>query len=112
MATDNSKRKRGRKILLIIGVAALCIAVIVCIILPPSLGRTKPFIDEYGNILEGSISEKTFVEINGASLGIFIMAKDSGSPVLLFLGGGPVSRSISWNRSTHQDWRMNLSSAI
>ncbi len=89
MATDNSKRKRGRKILLIIGVAALCIAVIVCIILPPSLGRTKPFIDEYGNILEGSISEKTFVEINGASLGIFIMAKDSGSPVLLFLGGGP-----------------------
>ncbi len=88
MAMDSFKKKRGRKILLIIG-AALCIAVIVCIILPPSHGRTKPFIDENGNILEDSISEKVFMEINGASLGMFIMAKDSGSPVLLFLGGGP-----------------------
>ena len=81
--------RKGRKYLFISIIFSLCFAIAVCIILPPSFGKTKPFVDENGNIIEGSISEKIFVEINGASLGMFIMAKDSGNPVLLFLGGGP-----------------------
>ena len=58
-------------------------------LLPPSLGKTKPFTDENGKVLEGSISEKTFVEINGTRLGMFIMAKNTNAPVLLYLSGGP-----------------------
>ena len=69
--------------------ALICIVVLVCIILPPSLGTTQPFLDNAGNVMEGSISEKAYVEINGTSLGMFIMAKDYNNPVLLILGGGP-----------------------
>ena len=74
---------------IIITAILICLAIAVCAILPPSFGKTKPFTDENGNILAGSISEKTFVDVNGASLGMFIMARDRTKPVLLFLGGGP-----------------------
>ena len=67
----------------------LCVIIVGCIILPPSFGRTKPFLDSDGNVIAGSISEKIFVNINNASLGMFIMAKDDSKPVLLVLAGGP-----------------------
>lgn len=41
------------------------------------------------HVLSGSISEKIFIDINGTSLGMFIMAKDESKPVILFLSGGP-----------------------
>ncbi|EHQ89076.1 alpha/beta hydrolase [Desulfosporosinus youngiae] len=83
-------RHKGKKRMCIaILTVLLCIAFLVCIILPPSLGKTKPFIDDKGNTIDGSISEKIHVDINGTSLGMFIMAKDDSKPVLLFLGGGP-----------------------
>ena len=74
---------------IILTIIFICFVSAVCIILPPSSGRTKPFTDDNGIILEGSISEKTFLEINGAKLGMFIMSKNIGNPVLLFLSGGP-----------------------
>lgn len=74
---------------IIIAAVFPCIVLVACIILPPSSGKTKPFLDDTGSVMEGSISEKLHVEINGASLGMFIMAKDKSKPVLLFLGGGP-----------------------
>lgn len=83
-------RHKGKKRMCIaILTVLLCIAFLVCIILPPSLGKTKPFIDDKGNTIDGSISEKIHVDIDGTSLGMFIMAKDDSKPVLLFLGGGP-----------------------
>lgn len=86
----NAEYHKGKKRMwIIILMILLCLVIVVCILLPPSFGRTKPFIDEDGNILEGSISEKTFVNINDTSLGMFIMAKDRNKPVLLMLGGGP-----------------------
>lgn len=39
--------------------------------------------------MDGSISEKLFLEVNGTTLGMFLMATDKTKPVLLFLGGGP-----------------------
>jgi pimeloyl-ACP methyl ester carboxylesterase len=39
--------------------------------------------------MENSISEKTFVEINGFTQGMFIESNDINNPVLLFLHGGP-----------------------
>lgn len=46
------------------------------IIFPPSLGKTTPFYDDNGNIIEGSISEKIYVDVGDTSLGMFIIAKD------------------------------------
>ena len=66
-----------------------CIVLFICFILPPSLGKIKPFLDENGDILKGSISEKIHIKINDTSLGMFIITKDDTNPVLLFLGGGP-----------------------
>lgn len=81
--------KGKSKVWLIIAAALLCIVIIALIILPPSSGKTKPFLDDKGNAIDGSISEKIFLEMNDTSLGMFIMAKDPNKPVLLFLGGGP-----------------------
>ncbi len=53
-----------------------------------SPGKAKPFLDENGNPLEKSISEKIYVNINGVEQGMFIKSKDSTNPVLLYLHGG------------------------
>ncbi len=85
-----STRPRGKKTMLIIAaIILLCIAAVIFIILPPGSGKPSPFLDERGHALAGSISEKIYVDINGASLGMFIMAKDQSNPVMLLLGGGP-----------------------
>lgn len=54
-----------------------------------SVGRQVPFLDDEGKFLEGSISEKIHVNINGVQQGMFIKSKDISKPVLLFLHGGP-----------------------
>ncbi len=73
----------------IIASVIFCIVMVSCLTLPPSFGKTKPFLDDSGNVLSGSISEKIFIDINGDPLGMFIMAKDENKPVILFLSGGP-----------------------
>jgi pimeloyl-ACP methyl ester carboxylesterase len=59
----------------------LCLAIV-------SPGEPEPFRDKNGEILEGSISEKVFLNINGVRQGMFIQSKDSTNPVLLYLHGG------------------------
>ena len=54
-----------------------------------SPGTIEPFVNEDGTVLENSISEKTFVEINGARQGMFVRGKSLDNPVLLFVHGGP-----------------------
>ena len=51
-------------------------------------GKPRPFLDENGDPLPGSISEKVFVNINGQEQGMFIKSKDSTNPILLHLHGG------------------------
>jgi pimeloyl-ACP methyl ester carboxylesterase len=58
------------------------------ILLIMSPGKTSPIVDENGKPLEGSISEKVHVNINGVKQGMFIKSKDAANPVLLFLHGG------------------------
>ena len=53
-----------------------------------SPGTPAPFVDRDGTPLPGSISEKIFVDINGAQQGMFIKSKDKTHPVLLYLHGG------------------------
>jgi pimeloyl-ACP methyl ester carboxylesterase len=51
-------------------------------------GKPKPFVDENGRPLPGSISEKVFVTINGVEQGMFIKSKNDKNPMLLYLHGG------------------------
>lgn len=78
----------GRIILIVVSIFIGCSLVLLGILLAFSPGRPKPFLDEKGNVLAGSISEKIHVNINGVPEGMFIMGRDVANPVLLFLHGG------------------------
>ena len=65
-----------------------CLIVIIGVLVILSPGKPRPILDAYGRPVVGSISEKTFVTINGVSQGMFIMGKDKDNPVLLYLHGG------------------------
>lgn len=54
-----------------------------------SPGKPKPFLGANGKPLEGSISEKVHVEINGVDQGMVIQSKNIKNPVLLIVHGGP-----------------------
>jgi pimeloyl-ACP methyl ester carboxylesterase len=69
---------------LILGLLALFVAILV-----RSPGTVAPIRDETGAPLAGSLSEKTWVEINGVNQGMFLKSRDVSNPVLLFLHGGP-----------------------
>lgn len=53
-----------------------------------SPGRPRPFLDESGRPVPGSISEKIRVDINGVDQGMFIKSVNASHPVLLYLHGG------------------------
>ncbi len=52
-------------------------------------GTIAPFLDENGQILKGSIAEKTYLDVNGSRNGMILRGKDITNPVLLFISGGP-----------------------
>ncbi len=54
-----------------------------------SPGTPEQFFDKEGKVLDGSISEKIFVNIGGVKQGMFIRSKNMDNPVLLFFHGGP-----------------------
>jgi pimeloyl-ACP methyl ester carboxylesterase len=81
-------RKVARIMLTIISILLACILILVGILQLWSPGKPTPFVDENGNPLAGSISEKVFVNINGLEQGMFIKSKDATLPVLLYLHGG------------------------
>jgi pimeloyl-ACP methyl ester carboxylesterase len=71
-----------------LSVVSACLLGLVGLLLRWSPGKPKPFVDKNGRPLVGSISEKTFVDINGTKQGMFIKGKDATNPVLLYLHGG------------------------
>ena len=82
-------RKAVRIMLTIISILLVCMLILVGVLQLWSYpGKPQPFVDENGNPLAGSISEKVFVNINGVEQGMFIKSKDVNNPVLLYLHGG------------------------
>jgi pimeloyl-ACP methyl ester carboxylesterase len=81
-------RKVIRIMLAIPAVLLVCVFILVGVLLAYSPGKPEPFLDENGDLLAGSISEKVFVTINGVKQGMFIKSKDATHPVLLYLHGG------------------------
>ncbi len=74
--------------MLLIGLFLL-IALLTIYLLLISNGKQNQFLDNKGNRISGSISEKIFVNINGLEQGMFIKGMNEENPVLLFLHGGP-----------------------
>lgn len=54
-----------------------------------SPGNPELIVDNERVPVEGSISEKTFVQIGGIRQGMFIRSKNIDNPVLLYVHGGP-----------------------
>ena len=81
-------RKAGRSALTMLSISSACLLGLVGLLLRWSPGKPKPFVDKNGRPLAGSISEKTFLDINGSKQGMFIKGKDATNPVLLYLHGG------------------------
>ena len=65
-----------------------CLLIIAGVLWALSPGTPKPFLDEKGKPIPGSISEKIHININGVNQGMFIKGKDTTKPVLLYLHGG------------------------
>jgi pimeloyl-ACP methyl ester carboxylesterase len=82
-------RKVGRVMLTIIFILLAGMLILLGVLLAWSPGKPEPFLDENGNPLAGSISEKIHVNINGVEQGMFIKSKNINNPVLLFVHGGP-----------------------
>lgn len=74
--------------MILLSVILVCLLIPVVILLAYSPGKTKPFVDENGKPLPGSLSEKVFIEVNGIKQGMFIKSKNMENPVLLYLHGG------------------------
>jgi len=77
-------QKGGQTMLTILSIFLVCILILVGVLQVCSPGKTKPLFDESGKPLEGSISEKIHVNINGVKQGMFIKSKDSTNPVPAF----------------------------
>lgn len=69
------------------GVAAVIIALAV-FLLVVSPGKPTPVLGADGKSMQGTISEKRFVTVNGVEQGMFLRSTSSDNPVLLYLHGG------------------------
>jgi pimeloyl-ACP methyl ester carboxylesterase len=88
-ATRSAARIAGRAVLLLFSIVLAGVLGLVGVLLYWSYpGKPKPFVDEEGRPLVGSISEKVRVAINGVQQGMFVESKDATRPVLLYLHGG------------------------
>lgn len=74
--------------LIILSILIGSILILAGLLLLNSPGKPLPFLDEHGNMLAGSISEKIHLNINGVEQGMFIKSRDSANHVLLYLHGG------------------------
>ncbi len=78
----------GRLVMTTVIVLFAILLILTGILAVNSSGKPRPFLDETGNVLPGSISEKIFVNINGVDQGMFIKGRNVDNPVLLYLHGG------------------------
>jgi pimeloyl-ACP methyl ester carboxylesterase len=74
--------------LIVISVLLVSVLVLASFLLVMSPGTPKPFLDDSGKPLAGSLSEKIRLNINGVEQGMFIQGKNERNPVLLYLHGG------------------------
>lgn len=54
-----------------------------------SPGKLTPLKNAQGNVIQGSVSEKIWIEVNGIKQGMFIRGENLQNPIILYLHGGP-----------------------
>lgn len=87
MRKSSFNLKRMLALLISILIGYLLITIVALFVLSP--GKPSPYLDNDGNPLLGSISEKAFITIDGIKQGMFIRSKNINNPVLLYVHGGP-----------------------
>lgn len=90
-----------KAMLYILGFLGLLIVVVFIALLMLSPGKPKQFLDENGNKLANSISEKTFLELNDSKQGMFIKGKNLDNPIILYLHGGMPVYFLTEKYPTH-----------
>ena len=89
-ANANRMIRQVKKILIyIIVVNIFGIIALLTFLYVLSPGKIESINDKNGVALKNSISEKTFVDINGVKIGMIIKGMDLSNPILLFVHGGP-----------------------
>ncbi len=92
------KKRKGIKMMMrIVGTIVALLLMFVAYFVLISTGKIKEYKDSKGNRLEGSISEKIKVEINGALNGLFINGKNTDNPILLLISSGPGTDDYFFN---------------
>jgi pimeloyl-ACP methyl ester carboxylesterase len=81
--------KAARVMWIVLGFFISISLVLLGILLAWSPGQPQPFLDETGQPLADSLSEKIHIQINGVEQGMFIKSRNIQNPVLLFVHGGP-----------------------
>ena len=78
-----------RMLQIIFSIALAFFLIITSILLIYSPGKIEQYLDDRGNPITGTISEKTFIKIGAVKQGMFIRSKNINNPVLLYVHGGP-----------------------
>jgi pimeloyl-ACP methyl ester carboxylesterase len=87
---ENWNLKRKGIIMLTVVLFLICIVFTgLLIVWLNSPGKLIPLKDSQNNIIQCSISEKLWLEINGIKQGMFIRGENPKNPVILYLHGGP-----------------------
>ncbi|MBE0647189.1 MAG: alpha/beta hydrolase [Bacteroidales bacterium] len=84
----NIPKKIKQMTLALVAILAGSILILWIVLLVYSPGDPRPFLDNQGKPLNGSLSEKLFLTIGGVRQGMFIKSKNQHNPVLLYLHGG------------------------
>lgn len=76
---------------MIYGAYSFLLIMVICILIVKfkSSGNLPPLKDQSKQEIEGSISEKIWIEVNGLQQGMFIRSENPRNPVLLYVHGGP-----------------------
>jgi pimeloyl-ACP methyl ester carboxylesterase len=89
LASPSLARRVGRIMIFAASAILALLFVVLGLLVVWSPGNARPLVDANGSAVEGSISEKIRVEINGVQQGMFIKSWNDANPVLLFVHGGP-----------------------
>ena len=76
------------------------------VVLLNSPGKLEPLKDEQGKIIQGSISEKVWVEVNGIKQGMFIRAENPKNPIVLYVHGGPGNPMLQFISAVEKNERL------
>ena len=107
---DTMRKKtpnKGRKIMTTIlfsVIGLILFAILVVLINSP--GKLSPLKDAQGNVIEGSISEKVWIDVGGMKQGMFIRGENSENPVILYLHGGPGTPMLQFVEYLEKEHRL------